>query len=104
MCLVGRIRTLHAKQKECFFFFLFFFLDKRLHSVLSLTLQLERHSRENGWRMSGVGLTGVCVEFRIGIHYLHSAFTHWSDTRRCKNVIKEVLCLQAKLENDIRLE
>ena len=67
----------------------------RLYSVLSLTLQLERHSREDGWRMSGVVLTGVWVEFSIGIHYLHPAFPHWSDTRRCENVIREVLRLQA---------
>ena len=67
----------------------------RLYSVLSLTLKLEHHSRENGWRVSGVGLTGVWVKFSIGIHYLHWAFPQWSDTRKCKNVIREVFFLRA---------
>ena len=35
------------------------FLLLRLYSVLSLALKLEHHSREDGWRVSGVGLTGV---------------------------------------------
>ena len=71
------------------------FWSLRLYSVLSLTPKLEHHSRKNGWCVSGVGLTGVWVKFSTGIHYLHSAFLHWSDARKCKNVITGVLFLRA---------
>ena len=64
----------------------------RLYSVLSPTLKLEHHSREIGWRMSGVGLTRVWVEFSIGIHYLHSSFPHLSDdTRKCINPQRSIV-------------
>ena len=45
-------------------------------------IKLEHHSREDGWRVSGMRLIGVCVEFSIGIHYLHSAFPHWSENQK----------------------
>ena len=60
---------------------------------------LEHHSRENGWCVSGGGLTGVRVEFRFGIH---STVPHWSVNRLIcytstlfQNVIKEELFLTA---------
>ena len=42
------------------------------------------------------------MEFSISIHYLHSAFPHWSDTRNVK-MSSERYCF-SKLEIDISLE
>ena len=42
------------------------------------------------------------MEFSIGIHYMHSAFPHWSNTRRRK-ISSERYCV-SELENNISLE
>ena len=41
------------------------------------------------------------MEFSIGIHYLHSAFPHWSDKN--VKVSSERNCL-SKIETDISME
>ena len=42
------------------------------------------------------------MKFSTGIHYLYSAFPHWSDTRTCK-MSSERYCL-SELEKGISLE
>ena len=66
------------------------FLKKAYGCILSFHSHSNSSITPDGWRMSG-----VWVEFSIGIHYLHSAFPHWSDTPKCKHVIREVLFLRA---------